>query len=81
MKSAIEVLRFLKDTKITMLAKVAGWFEDNDIASCVRRPMIYADGVHAQLRSSHEFRNFFFDLKMRILCQWRERARSENFLA
>jgi hypothetical protein len=52
-----------------MLAKVAGWFEDNDIASCVRRPMIYANGVHAQLRSSHEFRNFFFDLNMGILCQ------------
>jgi hypothetical protein len=52
-----------------MLAKVAEWVEDNDIPSYMRRPMIYANGLHAQFRSSHEFRNFFFDLKMGIWCQ------------
>jgi hypothetical protein len=47
-----------------MLAKVAEWVKNNDIPSYMRRPMIYANRVHARLRSSHEFRNFFFDLKM-----------------
>jgi hypothetical protein len=56
-------------TRITTLAKVAEWVEDNDIPSYMHRPMIYANDVHDQLRSSHEFRDFFFDLKMGILCQ------------
>ena len=37
-----------------MLAKVAEWVKDNDIPSYMRRPMIYANGVHARLRSSHK---------------------------
>jgi len=49
-----------------MSAKVAERVKDNDIPSYMRRPMIYANGVHAQLRSSHEFRNLFFDLKIGI---------------
>lgn len=52
-----------------MLAKVAGLDEDNDIPSYIRRPMIYANGVYAQPRFSHKFRDFFFDLKTGMLCQ------------